>query len=270
MVLPPPPSTPPYPPRTSIKSIQSLLALIVAPVVFLAVGCSGGGGGGASSISGTWFGAMEDGFGDLWELTIVVETDGSISDIQWDGESTGATGSISEVSNNVFKGSLSDGTVLSVFTSVSGEHAWFIDSEANCGILQRDALGLPAAYATSDLTSEDFSGKGIAVNSAFNHLSGDDLEIQVSISIDGSFSGGAVDTSGLSDTFTSTSGGALSLQSSSYGVWTAQSEYSTGESFDWWLFLSPDKSTVGAYASASDDPVPIWPQDYSFLILSND
>ncbi len=196
-------------------------------------GSSGSGGGGGvplSSLSGTWFGTIEDPVGDLHTISLSVNSTGEITSERIDGSSTGLTGVIEKVSGTIFGFVLSDGTEGGFIVSAGGTHAGFLDEDFNFGVVQKGASSLPI-FVEGDVVGT-WSGFGVLINSNFE-VTG---QSSSSATVNSNFLYSGNDISGSFN-------GIIDFYSEEFGVFwdTLPGDVIVG------IFLSPDKLFAATY-----------------------
>ena len=109
------------------------------------IGCAGP----DLGLDGTWFGAMEDGGGDLFTLEWRICGD-RITGEFISGFGSGLSGRLWPAGPGAWQGRLSDGTEFHLLTDPGRGHAMMVNDYFEFAVLEREALGLPG-YFFSDL-----------------------------------------------------------------------------------------------------------------------
>ena len=100
-------------------------------------------------LDGSWFGAMEDGGGDLFTLEWHICGD-SITGEFVSGFSSGLSGRLWPDGPGAWQGRFSDGTEFHLLTDPGRRHAMMVNDYFEFAVLEREAVGLPG-YFFSDL-----------------------------------------------------------------------------------------------------------------------
>lgn len=100
-------------------------------------------------LDGTWFGAMEDGGGDLFTLEWQICGDAITGEVV-SGFGSGVSGRLWQAGPDTWQGRLSDGTEFHLLTDPARRHAMMVNEHFEFAVLENGALGLPG-YFFSDL-----------------------------------------------------------------------------------------------------------------------
>jgi len=206
---------------------------------------------GLSGLAGTWYGSIEDGALVMHTLSVTIDSNGNITDTSIDGSSSGVSATITADPSysQLYGFQYTDGTFGGFFADSSLQHAAFIDSAGNVGVVQKGATALPS-YTESFLIGS-WSGNSLTVDGSLNTTSM--VNGSATIASTGAVTG--------SDAFGSFSGQIKTINYS-YGRFGGDYTYTGGTGIIRY-FVSADGQFAASYAGISG-----WPTGFAFSMLT--
>lgn len=197
-------------------------------------------------LTGTWFGTLEDGTGDMHVVQVTV-SGASITSIVVDGITQSNTGTIAKENGQVFSYLLTDGTIGGFFVDPSSTYLAFVNDWFEFGVLQKGATALPS-YVLNDI---DGSWSGITIVTDF-----DTFTQHTSTATCTTLTCSASASSGISSTASF-----IGPFDAVHGRWIGTYTNSASSSGPVNGFLSADKQFAGTWAC---DAAGFFPGDCSF------
>lgn len=213
---------------------------------------------GCENLDGNWFASFHDGDGLLHTASFTINTDAagttSLTDLVIDGAAQSTVATIGIGGSNEFEIAFSDGNegVFLVDSQIAPNHATYLDTDNNFGVIERNATILPSDFTASDIAgtwsgNQATYGQNLStstLNTSFDMTVSNDAALNFS-SANGRFSGyfiGYYDNSaGLySGGYTQTFAGSTAVETG--GVLA---------------MLSPDKSFMALHACDSEGIAPM-------------
>lgn len=233
-----------------IKYLATLSTVVSA---MLLPACGGGGGSSSSTnLAGSWLGSYHSAYYSAdAQLTVGVDSSNAITSILHNTITLPYTGTVTHLQNLLYKFTLNDGEIGGLLTDAGGNHAGFLNLyNGDFGVVQKNASALATSYAISDLVGT-WSGYSTVIDTSGNvSLYGTS---SATVNADGSFSGVGLNGSN----FSNSSGGNLTVSSSTYGIFTGTYYNSTyAVSGRVTIYLSPDKTFAASWACDGSSAVP--------------